>query len=130
MGRKMSRVIIKCHNCKKEYSVINFYKSKRKYCCLKCYYEQEKINKLGNKNPMWKGDTVGCGKLHEWIKRHKPKKELCECCNTNKSYDLANISGEYKRDINDFEWLCRSCHMRKDGRMKQLKQYKQKGDSN
>lgn len=31
--------------------------------------------------------------------------------------DVANISGKYQRDINDFEWLCRKCHMKKDGRI-------------
>lgn len=83
------------------------------------------LNHLSEKNGMWKGDEVGLGKLHEWIKRRKPKIELCECCNKNKSYDLANISGKYKRDINDFEWLCRSCHMHKDNRIKNLKQFRE-----
>jgi len=36
-------------------------------------------------------------------------------------YDVANISGKYKRDIKDFEWLCRLCHMTKDGRLEALK---------
>lgn len=27
-----------------------------------------------------------------------------------KSYDWANISGKYKRDLNDFMMLCRNCH--------------------
>ena len=35
----------------------------------------------------------------------------------NPPYDLANISQEYRRDVDDFEWLCRSCHMKKDGRI-------------
>lgn len=77
-------------------------------------------NKSGDKNPIWVGDKIGYEGLHGWIKRNKPKMELCECCNKNKSYDLANVSGEYKRDINDFEWLCRKCHMKKDGRIEQL----------
>ncbi len=25
---------------------------------------------------------------------------------------------DYKRDVNDFRWLCRSCHMKEDGRLK------------
>jgi len=75
------------------------------------------------KNGMWKGNNVGYRALHEWIKRHKPKKELCENCGKTLSYDLANISGKYTRDINDYKWLCRSCHMKEDGRVKNLKQY-------
>jgi ribosomal protein S27AE len=82
--------------------------------------------KFGEKNPMWKGNDVLCDALHEWIKSHKPKPTLCERCGNKFPYDLANISGEYKRDINDFEWICRRCHMNDDGRMKNLKQYKTK----
>jgi hypothetical protein len=86
-----------------------------------------RLSKLAEKNPMWKGDSVGLSKLHVWVKSRKPKSKLCECCNKEKSYDLANISGKYTRDINDYEWLCRSCHMHKDGRINNLKQFKSKG---
>ncbi len=77
-------------------------------------------SKLGSKNPMWKANDVTYGALHEWIRNHKPKPEFCEECGCVPPYDLANISGEYKRDINDFEWLCRKCHMDKDGRLERL----------
>jgi hypothetical protein len=76
----------------------------------------------GTLNPIWKGDKVGYGALHSWIKRNKHKSKLCENCRINKSFDLANISGEYKRDINDYKWICRSCHMKEDGRINNLKQ--------
>ncbi len=75
---------------------------------------------LGKKNGIWKGDTVGYKALHAWIMRHKPKPEFCERCHKVPPYDLANISGKYKRDVNDFEWLCRRCHMESDGRLKKL----------
>lgn len=69
---------------------------------------------------MWKGDNVGFNGLHSWINRNKPKVKLCENCKKVPPYDLANISGEYKRDINDFKWLCRKCHMEEDGRLKKF----------
>lgn len=72
------------------------------------------------KNSMWKGDKVGKAALHDWVKRNKPKPDFCENCEKVPPYDLANISQEYKRDVNDFKWLCRSCHMKEDGRLKQL----------
>lgn len=53
-------------------------------------------------------------KLHHWVRKNKPKVELCEMCGKKKKLDLANISGKYKKDINDYEWLCRSCHKIKD----------------
>jgi hypothetical protein len=74
----------------------------------------------GCKHGLWKGDLVGFGGLHTWVRNHKPKPELCECCQKQEPYDVANISGEYKRDINDFQWLCRKCHMANDGRLTKL----------
>jgi len=82
--------------------------------------------KTNEQHHQWKGDNVGYEGLHQWVKRHKPKPKVCEMCKQKEPYDLANISGEYKRDINDFQWLCRSCHMKLDGRINNLI----KGDNN
>ena len=74
--------------------------------------------KMGSKNPNWKGDDVGYKPLHSWIRDHKTKTEKCENCGTyDIETELANISGEYKRDVKDYKWLCRKCHMIEDGRM-------------
>lgn len=100
--------------------------------------EKISLSKKGKKNPnvlnekhgQWKGDDVGISCLHSWIKRRKLKPELCENCHKNKPFDLANISGEYKRNVNDFKWVCRSCHMKEDGRtirvLNNLKQFQDK----
>ena len=66
-------------------------------------------------NPLWKGDKVKYHALHAWIRRNKPKSMFCEKCGkiTDK-LDLANITGKYLRDIMDFRWLCRGCHMKQD----------------
>lgn len=85
--------------------------------CRTCYTN-------GLRNNQWRGDEVGYQSLHEWIKSHKSKPLLCENCGERQPYDLANISGQYLRDINDYEWLCRRCHMKKDGRINNLRQYK------
>lgn len=74
----------------------------------------------GKDNGMWKGDEVSYNGLHAWIRKHKFCPDKCECCSLTKKLDLANISQEYKRDIRDWEWLCRRCHMTKDGRLKAL----------
>jgi len=87
-------------------------KTKEAKNCVKCYSNKH--------NPMWKGDKAGLGALHAWVRRHKQKSKLCECCQEKPPFDLANISQEYKRDITDYEWLCRKCHMTKDGRLKTL----------
>lgn len=69
----------------------------------------------GKKHPLWKGDDVGYEALHTWIRNRKKKPKYCGHCGENKPLDLSNISGEYKRSIEDYEYICRKCHMIKDG---------------
>jgi hypothetical protein len=52
--------------------------------------------------------------IHKWVRKNKPKPKFCEECGLNPPYDVANISGEYIRDVNDFKWLCRSCYFKRD----------------
>ncbi len=104
-----------CLSCGKE-----FFGYGNLFCSHNCFSKYPKSNKtrqkmgkskLSENNPMWKGKNIkSLPALHEWIGNHKPKPKFCEICKKNKPYDLANISQEYKRDINDFRWLCRSCH--------------------
>ena len=82
---------------------------------------------FGNKNPMWKGNKVRYSALHNYIRWHKPKPELCEKCKKAPPFDVANISGKYTRDVNDYRWLCRKCHMTKDGRPKGKHHWNWKG---
>ena len=62
----------------------------------------------------WKGDSVGYYALHNWIRKQKGKARKCEECGKEGRCHWANISGEYKRDINDFKSLCASCHRQYD----------------
>ena len=78
---------------------------------------------IGVKNPAWKGDKVGYTSLHRWVKKFLKKPILCDNCKLKKAFDLAN-KGIYNRNIKNWEWLCRRCHMLKDGRIyKNLIQY-------
>lgn len=71
---------------------------------------------LGSKHGAWKGDDVGIDALHTWVERRLGKPRECSECGTKdaKVYDWANISQEYKRDVEDFKRLCRSCHLKFD----------------
>ncbi len=69
------------------------------------------------KNGSWKGNNVGYIALHDWVKRRLLKPKKCSLCRKKGFLDLANISGKYTRDLSDWEWLCRRCHMTKDGRI-------------
>jgi hypothetical protein len=65
------------------------------------------------KNPAWKGKSVGYYALHKWCRRHFEKPVLCECCKKNRKLELSN-NGVYDRNPDNWEWLCRSCHSIKD----------------
>jgi len=136
----------RCRSCKKKFFVILRRKKTAKFCSHKCQgkgkYNQDlgkrmaalpsgkfrtlewrakaSTAKLDHLNPMWKGKDAGLDAVHIWVLRRKPKPKLCECCKKKKPIDLANISQKYKRDVKDFEWLCRRCHMKKDGRLKKF----------
>lgn len=75
----------------------------------------------GENNPAYKGDSVGYFALHDWVRRRIKKPKLCVACKQREARDLANISGTYQRDLSDWEYLCRKCHMDKDGRNEQLR---------
>jgi hypothetical protein len=70
----------------------------------------------------WK-DHPNYRTLHRWVQNNKPHSEKCERCGKiSPKLDCANISGNYTRDVNDYIWLCRSCHMRFDNAHMHLKQ--------
>ncbi len=85
-------------------------------------------SKLGAKNPQWKGDNVGYDALHGWVRLRLPKPDNCQRCGVTIPYDLANISGEYTRDLTDWWWLCRRCHMESDDRLEKLRERNKAGD--
>ena len=70
----------------------------------------------GSKNPTWKGDKVGYHGLHDWVYRHKGKPKICKHCGGFKNVEWANKSLEYKRDLKDWDSLCRKCHFKYDRR--------------
>lgn len=77
-----------------------------------------KCQKAGEKAWNWKGNNVSYKVLHKWIRKYFSRPELCQSCNKKPPFDVANKSGKYLRDLSDWEWLCRKCHMKKDGRTK------------
>lgn len=64
----------------------------------------------------YKGEMVGYRGLHRWITLKKGKANHCENCDSNKKrmYHWANISGLYKRELEDWIQLCVPCHKRLD----------------
>ncbi len=101
----------------------------KKFCSKECSNEYQKDypnsgtfqlghkRTFGDKNPMWKGEQVGYTALHDWVVLRLGKPRKCMFCGvTNaKRYNWANISRNYKRELNDWIRLCTSCHMKFDG---------------
>lgn len=94
------------------------------YCSRQCAVvgtgNLMKCNNSGSNHYLWRGDDVGYNGLHSWVRRHKPITELCEECQLKPPIDLAN-KGVYNRDFSNWEYLCRKCHMTKDGRLEKTK---------
>ena len=116
--------MIQCDICEKKFNSRKSMTNHRRWHDLPEYKDyQRKFKKSrqlamkGANNPNWTGDDVSYKGVHIWINRYKPKPEFCEECGKLPPKDCHNISGEYKRDINDYIWLCRKCHMESDGRM-------------
>ena len=70
--------------------------------------------KIGVNSFAWKGNLASYGALHDWIRKYKPKQNNCNICNNKRKLELSNISGNYKRELLDFEWLCKKCHRKRD----------------
>ena len=66
----------------------------------------------GKSSNAWKGEKAGYHAVHIWLSKHHNKGDSCEHCKTTTASRLewANISGEYKRERDDYMVLCPSCH--------------------
>ena len=99
---KGGRPTIVCEVCSKKFLGYNHRISK--YCSQECCGISKIIGKEAHKN---------C--IHAWIKRRKPKPNKCELCGIeNKKLDLANKDHTYKRNLEDYFYVCRSCHRKFD----------------
>ncbi len=106
--------------------------SKKKGATYEELYGKKKSDKLktnmtGNNYALKK--NAGYKAIHLWIRKHKPRPKFCEECGKNKPQEVANISGEYKRDINDYKWWCSKCHRHLDGTVDNLLKYRNKNIS-
>src|SRR3990167_9733602 len=114
-------------------SLKKFFKTKKGIENRKKLSERQKLNKFikGEKSNWWKGDKVGYGGLHCYIKKMFGKPIKCDYCgikNKNVIYkknnklekrskiQWANKSGKYLRNRNDWLQLCPKCHAKYDKR--------------
>lgn len=49
-------------------------------------------------------------RIHYWVRKNKTKPKFCEKCKKKTSeLVLANKSQMYRKDVKDFDWLCKCC---------------------
>ncbi len=72
--------------------------------------------RFGKDSFSWSGNNITYFGIHSWVRKVLGSPRKCEHCNREdrKAYDWANISKKYKRDIEDWIRLCRSCHIKYD----------------
>ena len=70
---------------------------------------------VGKDNAMWKGDDICYSSLHVWIRRYKPRPELCEICCKTPPTEVALVAEHHQRNIDAYQWLCHKCHIELDG---------------
>ena len=81
----------------------------------------------GENHKKWKGEQAGYIAKHQWVRKHKPNPAdgRCEKCGRkDEQLELANISGDYKRDVNDFQWTCHRCNMRDEKTQQKLRRWR------
>lgn len=105
-----------CPICKKEFFVLHriIRRKRGKFCSIKCFYKNKKLNLSGEKSSQWKGENAGYAAKHIWIANELGRPKICWECGvktlSKRQYHWANISGKYKRDVNDYKRLCVKCH--------------------
>lgn len=72
----------------------------------------------GTENYQWKGEHASYSSVHKWVSKYRGKPHFCEHCKktdlSHRSYNWANKSHQYKRDLEDWIRLCIPCHKKYD----------------
>ena len=98
----------RCKQCRNEYFKEYRDKNKEK---LKRYSREIDIPKKLEAYEQDKERINHLSKLHQYIRKIKPKQSYCTICNQKKRLELASINHTYTKNIEDYLWLCRSCHI-------------------
>lgn len=94
---------------------------KRKFCSSSCnasFYKLGKSNKgkFGEDNNAWKGDNILKNSIHSWVARTWGSLKKCDICGTesSKKFEWSNKFHTYKRNRDDWQRLCKKCHIQYD----------------
>lgn len=76
----------------------------------------------------YKDEFITYSGIHRWLGKHLPNKGVCNVCKLVKFTEVSNneevskigfdewakTKGEKIRDFSAWEWICKSCHRKKD----------------
>ena len=137
----VKRFTFNCQQCGRKRQInLNQHKDfgKGVFCSIKCFHKGHRVWNKGIKGIIkprnekaynWKGDNVGYGGVHAWVKRIKGNPKECSQCEKKGKFtkyqkqgkqchkwniDWANIDHKYRRKVDDYIGLCRSCHRKYD----------------
>lgn len=86
--------------------------------------EIQRINHLGNKNGMWKGDSASVSSGRERATRLFKEIGNCEICDKKAMERHHKDRNVFNNKRENLQFLCRSCQMKVDKRMNNLAQYR------
>ena len=73
--------------------------------------------RTGDRNPWWVGNDANYRAFHKRVVAARGAPSLCEVCGTTMApwFDWHCMTGHYE-DVNDYQRVCRACHVNIDGR--------------
>jgi len=134
MVNKRTSIYKNCEVCSAEFYTYSYriVDGRGRFCSKVCQYktykgirrspfsEFKKGENTGANHRLWKGEKVGYHALHAWVNRKLGKPKKCSRCGftsiNGRQFHWTNINGKYRRDLNEWERLCVSCHRREDSR--------------
>lgn len=96
--------------------------TQKKFCSHSCnakfHNNLSKYNtgKFGEKHSTWVGDKIQKDSLHCWVTREWGSPKKCDICGTteSKKFEWSNKNHTYKRNREDWQRLCKKCHLQYD----------------
>jgi len=74
-------------------------------------------------NHQWKGSAASYFTLHQRLRRHRGRPNVCEVCGTKdpeQKYEWANLTGRFD-DFSDYKRMCIPCHRKHDTTISNIK---------
>jgi hypothetical protein len=88
-------------------------RQKESEAITRMYQEHPEYKLVKENSPHWKGDFVGLSQVHKFVRNNKPRPKCCEICSLEKTRLVVhNPTQTYKRKIEDYQWICYSCHLK------------------